>query len=154
MNALKEVKKVVRDEFNGMPIRRQNLSGWRQGGLQDKKRLLDQAWAIQREPMVAEAFGGGEFGRKLAKYVVALENDVPGAKLEITEEDLKKAKRGRVEPKPVKPARKERTVQQARKTRAKKVSKPLQEKEMEDGKEQESSQDQSKSVKVGQTLRQ
>ena len=149
MNALKEVKKVVRDEFNGMPIRRQNLSGWRQGGLQDKKRLLDQAWAIQREPMVAKVFGGGELGRKLAKYVVALENDVPDAKLEITEEDVEKSKRSRE--KSVKPKRNRRTVQRARKTKPDNVDKPLKANDIEQKSESGISPDQSSPVKPGQT---
>jgi hypothetical protein len=79
--------------------------------------------------------GGAPVSRQnLSKHIVAVENDVPGVKLDITDEDLKKAKRGQHEPKPVKPARKRRTVQQARETRPKKVYKPLEEKEMECGK--------------------
>jgi hypothetical protein len=55
------------------------------------------------------------------------------------------------EEEPVKPARKRRIVQTATKTKPDNVDKPLQEREMESGKEEESSPDQSKSVKVGQT---
>src|SRR5208282_755512 len=35
LNALKEVKKVVKNDFAGVPISKQNLSEWRQGGFQE-----------------------------------------------------------------------------------------------------------------------
>jgi hypothetical protein len=116
-----------------------------------KKRLLDQVWAIHREPIVAKIFGGGEVGRKLAKYVIALENDMPDATLELTDEDFAKTKQNRSQSKSVKKAGKRRTAQRARKTRAGNGDKPLQEKEMEGEKEEESSPDQSSPVKPGQT---
>jgi hypothetical protein len=251
LNALKEVKKVVKDLFNGVPISKQNLSEWRRGGFQEwlarqelwgevrdveifaselgrekdnvladdvatvlaaryaaliskwdgevdakfeskarvlnglcrgvvqlqrglhraarnhhdlieeleeksrklkescKKRLLDQVWAIHREPMVAKIFGGGEAGRKLAKYVIALENDMPDATLELTDEDFPKSKQSRV--KPVKPAGKRATAKHARKTAPETMAKPLIEKEMDSGKEEESSREQSSPVKPNQT---
>jgi hypothetical protein len=113
-----------------------------------KKRLLDQVWAIRREPMVAEVFGGGELGRKLAKYIVAVENDVPDAKLEISEEDLKKAKRGQGGSKPT---QERRTVQPARKTKPDNEPKPLEENEMDGAEEQQPSACPSESVKVSQS---
>ena len=116
-----------------------------------KKRLLDQVCAIQREPMVAEAFGGGALGRKLAKYIVAVENDVPDAKLEFAEEDLKRSKRGRGEPKPVKPIKAKRTVTHAKETKPVKVANPLQANDMEEKEEPRISPNQSSPVKVGQT---
>ena len=78
-------------------------------------------------------------GRKLAKYIVSVENDVPGAKLEITEEDLEKTKRGKGTP--AKPAK-------ARKTNGKKANKPLPENEMDENEEEETSPGQSESVKA------
>ncbi len=35
LNALPEVQKVLREEFDGVPISEQNLSRWRQGGFQE-----------------------------------------------------------------------------------------------------------------------
>jgi hypothetical protein len=35
LNALKEVKKVVQNDFAGVPISKQNLSEWRQGGFEE-----------------------------------------------------------------------------------------------------------------------
>ena len=238
LNALEEVKKIIRDEFAGVPISKQNLSEWRQGGFQEwlarqdlwakvrdmenfakdlgeegdnlvaddvatvlaahyaalistwngqpdakfeaaarvlnglcrgvvqlqrgmhraardnreyiqelegkserfkercKKRLLDQVWAIQREPMVAKVFGGGELGRKLAKYIVAVENGELDAKLEPADEDLKKAKR---------------PVKTGSKTKAKKADKPLMVNNLEEQKAATTSQDESSPVKLGQT---
>jgi hypothetical protein len=253
LNALPEVKEVLKTDFDGVPISKQNLSEWRQGGFQEwltrrdlwaevrdvedfagelgedrenvladdvatvvaaryasliskwngevdktfeakvrvlnglcrgvvqlqrgmhraaknhhdliqeleaeskrveeycKKRLLDQVWAIRREPLVAKLFGGGELGRKLAKYVVALENDMPNAKLEITEEDLAKAKRAREGSKRVKPAQKRRTAKRPRKSKPHNASNPLVENEMKVEPEAESSQAESNPVKPSQT---
>ena len=63
-----------------------------------KEMKLNQIWAITREPAVAESFGGGEVGRKLAKYVVAVENDMPNAKLDLTMEDITKQAARRSKP--------------------------------------------------------
>ncbi len=41
LNGLKEVKKLLRDEFDGVPISKQNLSEWRQGGFQE--------WLVRQE---------------------------------------------------------------------------------------------------------
>jgi hypothetical protein len=35
LNALPEVKKVLKSDFAGAPISKQNLSEWRQGGFQE-----------------------------------------------------------------------------------------------------------------------
>ena len=94
LNALKEVKEVLRDAFAGVPISKQNL-------------------------------------------------------MEIREEDLEKSKRSRE--KSVKPTETRVTAKRARKTRPHNVDKPLEENKIESGKEEESSQDQSKPVKVNQT---
>jgi hypothetical protein len=116
-----------------------------------KKRLLDQVWAIQREPIVAKAFGGGEVGRRLAKYVVALQNDDLDAELEITDEDLAKAKRGRKKSKPVKPAPKKRSTKKRTKRKAKRAVKPLKANTLEAEPEPEISDPESSPVKVNQT---
>jgi hypothetical protein len=230
LNALPEVKEVVQNGFAGVPISKQNLSEWRQGGFQEwlarqelwehaqntkdfaedlsgeeehvladdvamvlaaryaallskwdgevdekfeaktrvlnricrsvvqlqrsmhrakkdneeyirgleeeneqlkekqKQKLLAHVWGALREPKLAQLLGGGKAGAKLAHLVTQLQNDAPNDELE----------------KPVKPAR-------VKKVKANKVDKPLQENEMECGKEQESSPGQSGSVKVSQT---
>ncbi len=118
-----------------------------------KKRLLDQVWSLRREPLLAEAFGGGEAGQKLAKYIIQVENDVPGAKLELPDEVLKKSKGSREEskPKPVKAVKAKQPVADATKTKPANVAKPLDDNEIAGAKEEQCSQVQSKSVKVGQT---
>lgn len=254
LNAKPEVKQVVKDHFEGVPISKQNLSEWRQGGFQEwlarqelyggvrnmadflldlegdcekvladdlatvlaarfagllthwngevdekfearsrvlngicrsvvqlqrsmhrakkdnedyvqgleeegqrvkemvKKRKLDQVWAVRREPVVAQLFGGGELGRKLAQYVVALENDVPGADLDLTGDE-------KPDPKLVPPPRKKRTVQptirrtvrRARKSRPRYVRKPLRKNKIKRHANRESNLEQSDPVKVSQT---
>jgi hypothetical protein len=80
----------------------QELEEKRQRSLENcKKQLLDQVWAIQREPLVAKIFGGGDLGRKIAKYVIAVENGRLDAKLGITEEDLQKSNKRRTTQKPM-----------------------------------------------------
>ncbi len=118
-----------------------------------KKKLLDQVWSLRREPLLAEAFGGGEAGQKLAKYIIQVENDVPGAKLELPDEVLKKSKGSREEskPKPVKAVKAKRTVVEAVKTDPETAAKPLEDNEIAGAQEEQCSQAQSKSVKVGQT---
>jgi hypothetical protein len=249
LNALKEVKATLRDEFDGVPISKQNLSEWRQGGFQEwltrkdlwarfrkvedfaedvsedrddvpadavatvlairygaliskwdgeadakfeaevrmldritrsvvrlqrsthqakeekeeflrkleedyqkqkekiKNKRVDRMYSMLREPQVAEVFGGGELGRKIAKYIIQVENDIPGAKLELTNDE----KNGKIAPNSVKPAPKKRTAKRARKTEATKMIKPLEENEMQGDEEAESSQDESSQVKPGQT---
>ena len=87
--------------------------------------------------------GGGELGAKIAKYIIQVENDVPGAKLDLTgDEQTEKHER-----KPVKPTRKRR----ARKTRMEKANKPLEENEIDATNEDQSSPTESDSVKVNPT---
>jgi len=93
---------------------------------------------------VAKVFGGGELGRKLAKYIVALENDVPDAKLEMPDDE-------KPDPKSVKVTPKRRVAKRVRKSKLDAVDKPLQENEIKGEKEQESSQEESSLVKPGQT---
>ncbi len=117
-----------------------------------KKRLVKPCFDMLRLPAMARMFGGGTAGRKIAQYILAVRRGnldadfdlLPTDKYEHEEVAEKKAK-------PVKPTRKERTVKQARKTKPDNVAKPLEKSEIESGKEQESSQDQSNPVKVNQT---
>jgi hypothetical protein len=241
LNALEEVREVLKDEFDGVPISKQNLSEWRQGGFEEwlarqdlwakvlkvkdfagdlgedrdnvvaddvatvmaahyaalisdwdgevdakfeararmlnglcrgvvqlqrgmhrakkenddfirgleeedrrrkeeiKNKRVDRMYSMLREPQIAQIFGGGELGRKIAKYIIEVENDIPGAKLELP--DNKKIE------KPAKPTRKQQTAKRANKTTAKTIDKQLEENEMEN----ESPQDQSNPVKPGQT---
>src|ERR1700722_12797671 len=44
LNDLPEVKKILRDDFDGAPISKQNLSEWRQGGFQEWL-ALQELWA-------------------------------------------------------------------------------------------------------------
>src|SRR5271157_6567830 len=88
-------------------------------------------------------FVRGQLGRKPAKYIIQVENGVPGAQLELTgDEEIEKpeAEPGQGESKSVKPPRKRRTVQKARKTKPGKVANPLKANDVEGGKEEESSQ--------------
>ncbi len=117
-----------------------------------KKRLVKPCFDMLRLPAMAKMFGGGAAGRKIAQYILAIQRGnldadfdlLPTDKYEIEEAAEKKAK-------PVKPARKPRTAQPATKIKPDNAAKPLQESEIEGGNEEKSSQDQSKSVKVGQT---
>ncbi len=100
-----------------------------------------------------EATGDFWGGKIKPKIRLTVENDVPGAKLELPDDVLKKAKGSREEskPKPVKAVKAKRTVADARKSKPANVAKPLDENEIAGAKEAQSSQAQSKSVKVGQT---
>jgi hypothetical protein len=48
LNALPEVKKVLRDDFDGVPISKQNLSQWRQGGFEEWL-AREELWAGVRD---------------------------------------------------------------------------------------------------------
>ena len=104
--------------------------------------LLD--WLNGPREVKKEVFWGGELGRKPAKYIIQVENDAPGAKLELTgDEKVEKPEPepGQGESKSVKPARKRRTVQRAGKTKPGKLANPLKANDIEDGKKAQSSPD-------------
>jgi hypothetical protein len=107
-----------------------------------KKKLLDQVWGLRRELELAPAFGGGELGRKIAKYIVQLENDVPGAKLDLTGDE-------KPDPKLVPPTPKVRTAKRTRKSRAKREDKALDTNEMEVEEVEKSSPVESEPVQPG-----
>jgi hypothetical protein len=93
-------------------------------------------------------------GGKIARYISQVENDVPGAKLELTgheETEKPEPKPGQSKSKPVKPPRNRRPVGRARKTEPANASNPLNVNETEAAQEENPSQEQSKSVKVDQT---
>ena len=53
LNALPEVKEVVKDHFAGVPISKQNLSEWRQGGFEEwlaRRDLCEDARDLQSWP--------------------------------------------------------------------------------------------------------
>jgi hypothetical protein len=116
---------------------------------------------------MAKMFGGGTAGRKIAQYILAVRRGnldadldlLPTDKYEIEERAEKETESGQDQPARrsrcgeggSNPAQKEQTVQTAAKTKPDTVVNPLEENEIEGGNGEESSQDQSKSVKVGQT---
>ena len=125
-----------------------------------KKRKLEQVWGIRRELRLAPVFGGGELGKKIAKYIVQIENDVPGAELELTGDEKPDPKIVPPPPKKrtVKPTRRRRPPQskkrkatRTRQPRVARVDKVLKEKEMENEKGRGKSPGRSKPVKPGQT---
>ena len=51
LNALPEVKGVVQNHFDGVPISKQNLSQWRQGGFQEwlaRRSLCEDALDVRQ----------------------------------------------------------------------------------------------------------
>jgi hypothetical protein len=51
-----------------------------------KKELLAPIWAKFESKPLAELFGGGDRGRKLAEFVTAVQNDLPPPKIAKTEQ--------------------------------------------------------------------
>jgi hypothetical protein len=255
LNALPEVKEVVKDHFAGVPISKQNLSEWRQGGFEEwrarrdlcedardltelagemddedsqcvladdvaqvlaarfgslianwngevdekfeaksrvlnrlcrsvvqlqrgmhrskkedfdltckleekekadeevlKKQLVKPCYDMLKLPFMARMFGGGTAGRKIAKYVQAIRRGNLDADLDLLPTDTYgNEEAAEKEAKPVKPARKRRTVQRPAKTKPDAMAKPLEENEIEGGNGDESGQAHSESVKVNQT---
>ncbi len=58
LNALPEVKAVLRDGFSGAPINRQNFSAWRQGGFQEGLLRRDLCQEARHVPQLAGNQGG------------------------------------------------------------------------------------------------
>jgi hypothetical protein len=255
LNALPEVKEVVQEDFAGVPISKQNLSEWRQGGFQEwllrrdlceeardlhdmademvdedslgaladnaatvlavrfgslltkwdgevdakfeaktrvlnrlcrsvvqlqrgmhqanRERLEEERLQEEREKAEEEAlkkrltapfynmlkvghmsklFGGGEAGRKIAEYVLAVRSGRVDVEFEALPTDkFEHEERAAKEAESVKPTRKQRTVKGARSTKSPKPAKSLEENEIEVESKAESSPAQSESVKPGQT---
>jgi hypothetical protein len=97
---------------------------------EEKRKLLAPIWSTLRVDAMARMFGGGAAGRKIAKFILAVQNDRP------TEDLLPTDKFADEEPSPeeaesVKPAQKEQTVQRATKINPDNADKPLEENEMD-----------------------
>jgi hypothetical protein len=112
-----------------------------------KQKLLRPFWITMGMSKAAKWFGGRPAGEKLAKYFMSLQFDDLDAEPDFLPTDPLEDK----ESKSVKPTRKGRTAQRAKKASVKRANKPLEENEMEDAEEAESNQAESGSVKVDQT---
>ncbi len=117
-----------------------------------KKRMIKPCYDMLKLPVLAKMFGGGTAGRKIAQYILAIQRGnldadfdlLPTDKYEIEESAEKEAE-------PVKPARKWRSGHRATKTKPVNVAKPLQKNELDGGRDDDSSQEESSPVKVNQT---
>ena len=116
-----------------------------------KRQFLEPLWSKLKEYPLAQLFGGGEAGRKIAQFILAVKNDRQPESDLLPTDKFAHEEASPEEAEPVKPPRKRRTVKQAGKTRLPKAANPLEEKEMEGGKKEESSQHQSKSIKLNQS---
>jgi hypothetical protein len=95
-----------------------------------KQKLVAPLYNMLKVEPLAEMFGGGTIGRKIAKYILAVGNDRPAELAILPTDKFEEPEPEPKEPESVKPTRKERTVKRARRTRAKKVAKPLEESEI------------------------
>jgi hypothetical protein len=118
---------------------------------EDKRKLLEPLWSKLKEYPLSQLFGGGEAGRKIAQFILAVKNDREPESDLLPTDKFAHEKPSPEEANSVKPPRKRRTVKQAGKTRPQKAANPLEENEMECEKKEESSQAQSKSIKVNQS---
>jgi hypothetical protein len=75
LNALPEVQAVLEEKFNGVPVSKQNLSEWRQGGFQDwllRRDFCDEARAMAESATeLAETAPGGELVDHVATILAA-----------------------------------------------------------------------------------
>jgi hypothetical protein len=118
---------------------------------EDKRKLLEPLWSKLKEYPLSQLFGGGEAGRKIAQFILAVKNDREPESDLLPTDKFAHEKPSPEEANSVKPPRKRRTVKQAGKIRPPKAANPLEENEMECEKKEESSQAQSKSIKVNQS---
>jgi hypothetical protein len=118
---------------------------------EDKRKMLEPLWSKIKEYPLAQLFGGGEAGRKIAQFILAVKNDREPESDLLPTDKFAHEEASPEEAESVKPPRKRRTVKPAGKTKPKKAANPLEENEMECEKKEESSQDQSKSIKVNQS---
>ena len=117
---------------------------------EEKRKLLAPIWSTLKVDAMAQMFGGGTAGRRIAKFILAVQNDRPAEGLLPTDK-FAYEEPSPEEAKPTKPTRKERPVKQAGKTRARKVSNSLNTNDIGDKEESKISPVQSKSVKVNQS---
>lgn len=75
LNALPEVKEMLRDEFNGRAISEVNISRWREGGYEDWLRhqgTQEQIrWVVERSDDVNEVEGNEHLCERLARVAAA-----------------------------------------------------------------------------------
>jgi hypothetical protein len=78
LNDLPEVRRIIANRFDGVPVSAQNLSGWRQGGFQEwllHRELLDSASQtrenVEELNEVADSDSGDGIPRPLADCLVA-----------------------------------------------------------------------------------
>ncbi len=75
LNALPEIKEVLREEFHGRAISEQNLSQWREGGYADWLRHQDTQgqirWMVERSDDVDAAEGNEPLCERVARVAVA-----------------------------------------------------------------------------------
>jgi hypothetical protein len=119
---------------------------------QMKKKLLRPFFDTLRMNSMAKMFGGGTAGRKIAKYIMAVQNDNLDAEFDVLPTDkFEHEEPAPQEAEPVKPAQKRGTVKQVRKTKPDNAAKPLEQSEIEGEKDGKPSQAGSNPVKVNQT---
>jgi hypothetical protein len=116
-----------------------------------KRQFLEPLWSKLKEYPLAQLFGGGEAGRKIAQFILAVKNDRDPESDLLPTDKFAHEEPSPEEAEPVKPPRKRRTVKQAGKTRPQKSANALEENEMECETKEESSQDQSQLIKVNQS---
>ena len=119
---------------------------------QMKKKLLRPFFDTLRLNSMAKLFGGGTAGRKIAQYILAVQNDNLDAEFDVLPTDkFEHEEPAPQEAEPVKPTQKRQNVKQAGKSRPDNAAKPLEESEMEGENDGKSSQAGSNPVKVNQT---
>jgi hypothetical protein len=69
LNPLPEVQKVVKDHFAGVPISKQNLSEWRQGGFEEWRARRDLCEDAREVTLLAEEMDDGDSQMVLADDV-------------------------------------------------------------------------------------
>ena len=118
---------------------------------EDKRKLLAPLWSKIKEYPLAQIFGGGEAGKKIAQFILAVQNDRQPESDLLPTDKFAHEEPSPEEAKSVKPPRKRRTVKQARKTRPQKAANPLEENEISSPRRSRCGEGGSKSIKVNQS---
>jgi len=121
---------------------------------EDKRKLLEPLWSKLKEYPLSQIFGGGEAGRKIAQFILAVKNDREPESDLLPTDKFAHEKPSPEEANSVKPPRKRRTVKQAGKTKPPKAANPLEESEISSPRRSPESfrgEGGSKSIKVNQS---
>ena len=118
---------------------------------EDKRKLLEPLWSKLKEYPLSQIFGGGEAGRKIAQFILAVKNDREPESDLLPTDKFAHEKPSPEEANSVKPPRKRRTVKQAGRTRPQKAANPLEENEISSPRRSRCGEGGSKSIKVNQT---